>query len=77
MVDLLERRHRDGRRFQPVEFVEQGFRVAVALRVTDARWRGEAVEVYKVFTFREPDDKAVLLQDCVDRDDALAHLRSG
>lgn len=77
MVDLLERRHRDGRRFEPLEFVERGPRVAVRLRVGDTRWDGETVEVFKVFTFREPGDEAVLLEDCIDRDDALARLDAG
>jgi hypothetical protein len=76
VVDLLERNHRGGRRFQPTELIEEGPRVAVRLEVTDARWDGESVEVYKVFTFGEPGDEAVLLQDCMDRDDALAYLRS-
>ena len=76
MVDLLERHHHGGRRFEPLEFVEEWPRVAVALKVTDSRWHGEAAEVYKVFTFREPGGEAVLLQDCVDREDALARLRS-
>lgn len=73
MVDLLARRHRDGRRFEPTELVEQGSRVAVGLTVSDVRWDGESVVVYKVFAFAE-DGHAVLLQDCVDRDDALASL---
>lgn len=43
------------------------------MTVTDPRWDGKA-EVFKVFTFREPEDAAVLLQDCTGRDDALAYL---
>jgi len=42
--------------------------------VTDRRWDGEAAEVFKVFTFREPGGEAVLLQDCAGRDEALAYL---
>ena len=76
MVDLLEQRHRDGRRFEPIEFVEEGSRVAVRLKVTDARWQGESAETYKVFAFTEPDDRAVLLQDCIDRADAVGYLGS-
>ena len=74
MVDLWERHHQDGRRFEPTELVESGARVAVGLRLTDERWHGESVEIFKVFTFREPDAQIVLLQDCVDREDALAQL---
>ena len=72
-MNLLTSHHRQGRRFEPTEFIEQGQRVAVALTVTDPRWDG-AANVFKVFTFREPDDAVVLLEDCVDRDDALAKL---
>jgi hypothetical protein len=74
VVDLLKQRHEGGRRFEPTEFIEDGHRVAVRLEITDVRWQGESVETYKVFTFREPGGAAVLLQDCIDREDALAHL---
>jgi hypothetical protein len=40
--------------------------------VTDPRWDG-AGQVYKVFTFAA-DGRAVLLEDCKDRRDALAKL---
>ena len=73
MVDLLRERHRAGRRFEPAEFLEEGPRVAVRLSVTDPRWQG-AGETYKVFTFGGSGEQAVLLQDCVDRDDALRYL---
>lgn len=74
-MDLLGERHRSGRRFEPLEFVEEGPRVAVRLRVTDERWGDDAeVEVFKVFTFGEADGPVVLLQDCVDREDALGLL---
>jgi hypothetical protein len=62
-VDLLEQKHRGGRRFELTEVVEQGPRVAVGL----------AAGHYKLFTFAE-DDRVVLLQDCIDRDDALRQL---
>jgi hypothetical protein len=62
VVDLLEHKHRSGMRFDPVEVIESGSRVAVR-----TAWEG-----YKVFTFEG--DRAVLLRDCVDRDDALAQL---
>lgn len=75
MVDLWEQHHQDGRRFEPIEFVESGARVAVGLRVSDERWHRESVEIFKVFAFREEDGEVVLLQDCVDRKDALAHLK--
>ena len=44
------------------------------MTVTDPLWHGEAAEVFKVFTFREPGGEAVLLQDCAGRDEALAYL---
>jgi hypothetical protein len=77
VVDLLVRHHYAGRRFEPTAFVEEGSRVAVSIKVGHAGPGGESVRVYKVFTFREADGEAVLLQDCVDREDALARLRSG
>jgi hypothetical protein len=73
VVDLLAQHHRNGRRFEPTEFLEEASRVAVGMSVTDPSWDGKA-QVFKVFTFREPGDAAVLLQDCAGRDDALAHL---
>jgi hypothetical protein len=73
VVDLLAQHHRHGRRFEPTEFIEEGPRVAVGLHVADPRWDGKA-QVFKVFTFRDPGDAAVLLQDCTGRDDALARL---
>jgi hypothetical protein len=75
VVDLLRGHHREGRRFTPTSFVEEGLRVAVELAVTDPLWQG-AAEVYKVFTFRESDGRAVLLQDCKDRRGALEKLAS-
>ena len=75
MVDLLEQRYREGVRFPPTEFIEQGARVAVRMTVGNPRWQGESVtSVFKVFTFGATDDHAVLLQDCTGRDDALARL---
>jgi hypothetical protein len=62
VVDLLEQRHREGRRFTPADTIEQGRRVAVELE-----WGG-----YKVFTFEG--DRVVLMRDCLDREDALAEL---
>jgi hypothetical protein len=73
VVDLLRGHRASGRRFTPTDFVEEGPRVAVGLAVTEPGWEGTG-QVYKVFTFREPDDRAVLLEDCRDRDDALAKL---
>jgi hypothetical protein len=61
-VDLLRQKHQAGRRFEPIELIEEGDHVAVQLH--DG--------VYKVFTFAG--DQLVLMQDCVDRDDALAQL---
>jgi len=60
-------------RFEPTELVEEGPRVAVGMTVSNPRWHGEvARDVFKVFGFEGQD--AVLLQDCTDRDDALAYL---
>jgi hypothetical protein len=61
-VDLLKQKHEAGRRFEPVELIEQEDHVAVQLH--DG--------VFKVFTFAG--DEVVLLEDCVDREDALAKL---
>jgi hypothetical protein len=72
VVDLLRGHHLEGRRFTPTELIEEGPRVAVGLSVTDPRWDG-AGQVYKVFTFAA-DGRAVLLEDCKDRRDALAKL---
>lgn len=62
-MNLLASRHAGGVRFEPVELIEEGDRVAV--RVRD--------DAYKVFTF--DGDDVVLFEDCVDRHDALARLR--
>ena len=61
-MNLLEQKHEVGRRFEPVELIERGDHVAVELQ--DG--------VFKVFTFEG--DEVVLLEDCVDRKDALAKL---
>ena len=61
-MNLLRQHHEAGHRFEPAEFHEEGPRVAVRLVWGD----------YKVFTFRG--ERAVLLRDCVDREDALAQL---
>ena len=77
MVNLLEQRYREGVRFQPTEFIEQGPRVAVRMTVSNPRWHGEAATgIFKVFTFGATDERAVLLQDCTGRDDTLAHLEA-
>jgi len=73
VVDLLTQHRAEGRRFTPTEFVEEGPRVAVGLAVTDPHWEGTG-RAYKVFTFAE-DGRAVLLEDCTDRDDAMAKLK--
>jgi hypothetical protein len=62
--------HREGRRLEPLELVEEGPRVAVKLAVTDPHWSGRA-EVFKVLTFRDPGAEIVLLEDCADE----AHAR--
>lgn len=61
-MDLLKQKHDGGRRFEPVELIERADRVAV--RLHDG--------FFKVFTF--DGDDVVLLEDCIDRDDALAKL---
>jgi hypothetical protein len=70
-VDLLASHHRNGRRFEPLELIEEGSRVAVRLAVSDPQWEGNA-EVFKVFTFDS--EQAVLYQDCVDEENARALL---
>jgi hypothetical protein len=70
-VDLLASHHLNGRRFEPLELIEEGNRVAVRLAVSDAQWSGKA-EVFKVFTFEN--ERAVLYQDCVDEENARALL---
>ncbi|HEV2591845.1 MAG TPA: hypothetical protein VGU02_08120 [Gaiellaceae bacterium] len=74
MVDLLKQRHEQGRRFEPTEFIEYGARVAVRLTVSDASWHDETAEIFKVFTFEDEDGKAILIQDCTGRDDALEYV---
>ena len=76
MVDLLKQRHRQGRSFEPTEIIEEGSHVAVCMTVRDPAWQGEvAPDVFKVFTF--DGERAVLLQDCAGRDDALRYLAAG
>ena len=60
-MDLLTQRHAEGVRFEAADPIERCGRVAVRLRGG-----------YKVFTFAG--DAVILLEDCVDRDDALAKL---
>jgi hypothetical protein len=60
-VSLLAQHHAGGLRFEPQEAIAHGDRVALELAGT-----------YKVFTFAN--DAVVLIEDCVDRDDALARL---
>lgn len=50
--------------------------MAVRLRVSQADWPGE-VEVFKLFTFRPQDDLVIRLDDCADRENAVAMLTSG
>ena len=74
-MDLLAQHHRNGRRFEPLEFIEQGQRVVVRLAVTDPHWEG-AGESFKVFTFRGADEQhdIVLLQDTIGKEHALSLL---
>jgi hypothetical protein len=73
VVDLLRDHFRQGRRFAVGRFIEQGDRVAVAVSVTDPQW-SEAVDVYKVFTFRSDEDVVVRLNDCLDESYAVQVL---
>jgi hypothetical protein len=70
-VNLLEQHHRNGLRYEPTELVERGRHVVVGLDVSKREW-GASANVFKLFTFDEERDEIVLLEDCVDRDDALA-----
>ena len=74
MVDLLAQHHESGRRFDPVEFLEAGPHVAVRMNVSDVRTPDARVDVFKVFTFGEPDERVVLLRDCIDHEHALQYL---
>jgi hypothetical protein len=74
VVDLLRQRHEGGLRFEPNEFIETAERIAVGMTVSDSRRDDASAEVFKVFTFREQDDHAILLEDCAGRDDALRRL---
>lgn len=58
---------------QPTEFIERGERIAVGMTVSKPTWHGAAApDIFKVFSFEG--ERAVLLQDCVGPDDALAYL---
>jgi hypothetical protein len=72
-VNLLADHHAEGRRFEPVELIEAGDRVAVRLAVGLAGHE-ERVDVFKVFTFDATTGAAVLLEDCSGREHALALL---
>lgn len=75
MVDLLTQHTQEGGRMQPTEFIERGERIAVGMTVSRPSWHGaEAPDIFKVFSF--DGEHAVLLQDCIGRDDALAYLDS-
>ena len=73
-MNLLAQHHRNGRRFEPLEFIEEGQLVAVKLGVSDPGW-SERAETYKVFTFRDDGNEAVLLQDTTGEDHARYLLR--
>jgi hypothetical protein len=60
---------------QPTDFIERGERIAVGMTVSHPTWHGQpSPDIFKVFSFEG--DKAVLLQDCTGRDNALAYLES-
>jgi hypothetical protein len=75
-VSLLERHYEGGRRFEVGEMIERGQAVAVGLRIADPEW-ADAVDVFKVFTFRGDDLRVVHMQDCLGRADALAAMAAG
>ena len=75
MVDLLRQHTQSGGRMEPTEFIERGDRVAVGMTVSRPSWHGAAAPgIFKVFSF--DGERAVLLQDCTGRDDALARLEA-
>jgi hypothetical protein len=71
-VDLLALHHENGRRFEPLELVEDEAKVAVELEVTAPDWPA-AGRAYKLFSFGD-DGKVVLIQDCRDESEALDGL---
>jgi hypothetical protein len=72
VVDLLVQHTQEGRRLEPTELMERGDRVAVRLTLSEPTRPEPVTAVFKVFTF--DGEQAVLLQDCVDRDDAMRYL---
>jgi hypothetical protein len=75
-VDLLSRRHENGRRFQVSEAVERGAAVALGLTILQPDWSG-TVNVFKVFTFGAASDKVLQMQDCESREATMAVLPAG
>jgi ketosteroid isomerase-like protein len=73
IVDLLERHHTNGRRFQLGKLIENGDRVAVEVTVRVPEWSGP-VTLFKVFTFEPRGDVVVRLNDCIDESYALQVL---
>jgi ketosteroid isomerase-like protein len=73
ILDRLRRIHANGRRFQAEKVLEEGDRVAVAVRITDPSW-SSPVTIFRVFAFREGSDVVVRLNDCLDESYALQVL---
>ncbi|HEY3185117.1 MAG TPA: nuclear transport factor 2 family protein [Gaiellaceae bacterium] len=73
IVDLLERHHTNGRRFELGKMIEDGDRIAVEVTVLAPEWSGP-VTLYKVFSFRPHENVVVRLNDCIDESYALQVL---
>jgi len=73
IVDVLERHHANGRRFQLGKAIEEGDRVAVEMTILAPEWSGP-VQMFKVFTFAPDGDVVMRLNDCIDESYALQVL---
>jgi ketosteroid isomerase-like protein len=73
IVDVLERHHAHGRRFQLGKTIEDGDRVAVEMTILAPEWSGP-VQMFKVFTFAPGSDVVMRLNDCIDESYALQVL---
>jgi ketosteroid isomerase-like protein len=73
IVDVLERHHANGRRFELGKMIESGDRVAVEVTVLAPEWSGP-VTTFRVFSFTPDANAVVRLNDCVDESYALQVL---
>ena len=76
VIGRLANVYAQGRRFEPLEFVDDGDTVIVGLRVSQPDWSGSA-DIYKRFTFSPGTDVVIRMQDCTDRDAATSPHRIG